>query len=198
MMEQKMPEPFIALRTDERMNIGKIKWTPKEIKAKRDSRGVAWIPYSGSMEGATLYAHVHPIRQKMCMEGPYCQVCGTSLAASNNIPWLLNGLSDPTLSELAENNYAPFDTITAPTCRNCQRAAAEMCPHMVANPETPRLLVKRYHVWGAFGNWHHTETDIENNIAVRFGTPEARTVLPHFIGAQLVVSIDRYKIVTKA
>lgn len=190
---KKMPEPFVALREDERKELGVAKWTPSGILGPRDKRGVYWCPYGGSMTGETLFSQIHPVRHKMCMEGPYCQVCGTRLQP-NRTPWILNGSGDPTVEELS--NLQPFDTITPPTCQNCQQVARQVCPHLLKKGDTPRLLVKSFRIWGVYGDFHYDADPekSERGIVVRFGTTTTKQTLPFLVAKQLVVEINRYRV----
>jgi hypothetical protein len=188
-------KPFVTLRADEdNSETQKVPWTPSGIMWKPDQKGIHWAPYGGSMEGDAIFAKVHPIRQKMCMEYPLCQVCGSELDAKH-IPWLLNGESDPQIGSDTIDQRRAFTTLTPPTCLSCQKLAAALCPHLRQKP-TARLVVRKYSVVGVYGDYFPPEDDDSpyQNIVLRFATLGSEKALRYFVAKQSVAEIRQYRI----
>lgn len=196
------PEPFIALRADEleEMRNNRILFSEVGLLNDRDPDGILWAPYGGSMTGEVLFSQIHPIRQKMCMTGPYCQVCG-KLLFGKFVPWILNGSSDWDEGNAeAVRDRKPFITITAPTCESCQQTARKFCPHLQKNPNTARLLVRRFRPYGLFGDLMRSNDpavlEEERAMVLRFGSEPYNTAIKFFVAKQLVVRVERYKVLT--
>lgn len=201
---KKMPEPFIALRADELTEIqqNKILFSEIGLLNARDDDGILWAPYGGSMTGEVLFSQIHPVRQMMCMKGPYCQVCGTSLLGKFT-PWILNGTSDWDEGNAEKiRDGKSIVTITAPTCVQCQQVAMKVCPHLLKNPNTARLLVRSYRPYGLFGDLVRsrdmTVLEEERAMVLKFGSDVYHRALPFFVAKQLVVEIRRYKVLNRA
>lgn len=187
--------PFVTLRADEDItDEKKVPWTSLGILWTPDERGIHWAPYGGSMTGEPMFSKVHPIRQKMCMEHPLCQVCGARLDPKRT-PWLLNGGSDPQLDSVEIVEKRSFLTVTPPSCERCQDVARLACPHLAEKP-TARLLVRKYSVVGVLGDYFEPKKPPEQNITLRFATPGARRALKYFVAKQSVVEIRQYRVLS--
>lgn len=186
--------PWVALRKneyeDEHSN--RVPWTPWGIEVPADNRGVRWMAYEGTMDGDVLFSQVHPIRQKLCMETPRCQVCGKTLDPRRT-PWLMD---DDTSDENPDVFKRPINTSTPPTCVECQDVARGLCPHLGKTGGGVSLVVRKFSVVGVFGDYYPTghADDRELGVTVFFGNPNHRKLLRHFMAKQLVVELRQYRL----
>jgi hypothetical protein len=199
--QQKLVVPFVALWSSEKEDVGKVGLEGDgNIDGPRDQRGIFWQPYGDTMGvGRPLFAEVHPIRQKMCMEGPYCQVCGTKMP-NKNVPWIVPPATNSEWDrDLSSPDSRPFITHTPPTCRDCWPVAMTLCPHLKAH-HFFKLIVKDYSIAGVFGDhfWRaHPFAPIqgEQGLVLRFGNSQHAEARKGFVAKQLVVAINRWKVV---
>lgn len=190
--------PFVAMWSKEVEDLGLAPYNLVEgFLGPRDRRGVLWQTYGDALgEGDPLFAQVHPVRQKMCMEGPYCQVCGTILPPKKT-PWLVPELSVTEWNtDLRSPNARPFVTHTPPCCQSCWPVAESLCPHL-KRESFFRLIVRDYQPVGIFGDYWPSADPArsEKGLILRFGNPQWAQARKKFIAKQLVVQINRWKVV---
>lgn len=183
--------PWVALRKDEYDNVPPMPWAPWGFDMPTDRRGVKWMLYGDSFSGDPLFAHVHPVRQKMCMEDPRCQVCGRRINP-NKTPWLLDDDMRDTDPNWLLN---PIETHTPPTCEECWPKAKELCPHLRRTGGL-RVYARKISVVGVFGDYYPSPDPerTETGLLLRFRNPKSPKMLRHFIAKQLVVEISRIKL----
>lgn len=200
-MDTQRKVPFVAMWSEEQDNIDPIRMNFENlIEGPRDNRGVFWQGYKDAMgEGRPVFAQVHPIRQKMCMEGPYCQVCGKQLP-KRNVPWLMPRNGDQP-DDLIDRNARPFTTPTPPTCQDCWPVAEVQCPHLREHPFW-HIIVKDYSLHGVYGDafWRtgplRTGQAGERGLLLVFGNPDFPHLRNQFVAKQLVVKINRWRVVS--
>uniref|UniRef100_UPI003F4980D5 hypothetical protein n=1 Tax=Amycolatopsis sp. CA-096443 TaxID=3239919 RepID=UPI003F4980D5 len=151
-----LPVPHLAPFADEQMHgddrlrftvapdgtLGQVGFVD-EVPGDRDAQGVLWIRMTPSA-GATAaeMGRVHPRRQRECMSGPACQVCGMTLTAEA-IPWVLP------LSEIPASGMVR--TATPPTCLDCAGASRRLCP-LLRRAGSRLCLVRGFRPWGVIGS----------------------------------------------
>ncbi|WP_372407423.1 hypothetical protein [Streptomyces luteireticuli] len=119
----------------------------------RDGFGVLWAGCAAGPErGTPEYGRVHPRRQRECMVGLLCQVCGRPADMSERgWLWLLDttGLDEPFPAEGSR-------TTNPPVCRDCAAKAALRCPvlrrgHVLVRVRRPMVMGVHGQVYRASG-----------------------------------------------
>ncbi|WP_053739170.1 hypothetical protein [Nocardia sp. NRRL S-836] len=91
---------------------------------RRDGFGLLW--FSGLNKpgvGEPLWAQVHALRQRECMVGRRCQVCGGTFPHGQAVTFLVPEKDVP-------EDGSPFETLHPPVCDTCRPWALLQCPHL--------------------------------------------------------------------
>lgn len=150
----------------------------------RDAHGVLWerAP-SQPGRGVPQFGRVHSLRQRLCMSGLRCQVCG---GPADRRPDGLLWLVDAHLAELL-----PAGEITAhpPICRPCAHLSIRACPHL--RTRQVALRVRRFRPFSVRGALYLAEPTGPRPY-------DARTLqladprIPWLLGGQLLVELLDY------
>jgi hypothetical protein len=91
----------------------------------RDEQGVLWTRTpSQPGSGTPKFGEVHGLRQRLCMTGLRCQICGGPAdRTAAGVLWLIDARPDQLL--LGEE-----DTAHPPVCRPCAHRSVRACPHL--------------------------------------------------------------------
>lgn len=127
-------------------------------------------------EGEPEWKEMHTGRQRQCMTGPCCQVCGRII--EGKVTWLL-----PVWEAKTFTRKGRITTTTPPTCAGCIEVARAACPHLSANDGGVAYDVRGYRPVAVFGEVvMHEQRHLGE---VQLGTVQSRFVL----GKQLIVEI---------
>ncbi|MCX4678091.1 hypothetical protein OG413_22705 [Streptomyces sp. NBC_01433] len=112
----------------------------------RDKHGNLWVRVHDRPGGRVLYDSMHPLRQRLCMEGMLCQICAGP-ADRNKDGWLfidwLREDSPPTWPERSV-------TAMPPLCAEHARVSVGQCPHL-RRGRFAVLRVRKPHLYGVSG-----------------------------------------------
>lgn len=100
----------------------------------RDEHGVLWSRTpSQPGRGNAEFGKVHSLRQRLCMAGLRCQICG---GAADRTPAGVLWIIDARLDELVSGRE---DTAHPPVCRPCAHRSVCACPHLGGNHTAIRV-----------------------------------------------------------
>lgn len=91
--------------------------------------GMTFVAVPSDMHGRPEWRETHSLRQRRCMLGPRCQVCGHRIEGTP--VWLI-----PDFQEHFRWWVQERWTMTPPVCEPCADAAVVWCPHLAARPPT--------------------------------------------------------------
>ncbi|MGW5507155.1 hypothetical protein ACWEV9_05205 [Streptomyces albogriseolus] len=152
--------PFVIQREGEEAAPDNLRLTPlgssryrlryaDEDPRDRDLRDVLWarcgfgpVDDQGRPTGRPQWRMMHPLRQRGCMQTLRCQVCAGP--ARTPLGWIF--LAGP--STVGPNNE-PVLTNQPPVCPQHARTAAELCPHLTAEPMV--FLARSAPLYGVIG-----------------------------------------------
>jgi anti-sigma regulatory factor (Ser/Thr protein kinase) len=133
----------------------------------RDPYGILWSRTpSQPGRGVPQYGKVHSLRQRLCMTGLRCQVCGGPADhTAEGVLWLLDAPADD-LRPGAEHTAHP------PVCRPCAHQAVRSCVHLRARYVAVRASAFTYYgVQGAVYQATLSGPRVYDAAAVRLGDP---------------------------
>lgn len=123
-----------------------------ETLGDRDSLGVLWQRELTNRDGEPDFGEMHTGRQRRCMRGPVCQVCGEPIVEPST-PWLIPA-SEWSVGPLTypEHLRGRRFTWTPPTCSDCVPVALRQCPAL-RQPDVGWIHVEAtdWHVAGVYG-----------------------------------------------
>ncbi|MEU2900816.1 hypothetical protein ACWC4E_30530 [Streptomyces sp. NPDC001273] len=152
--------PFVIQREGEEAAPDNLRLTPigggryrlgyaDEDPRDRDLRAVLWarcgfgpVDDQGLPTGRPQWRLMHPLRQRGCMQTLRCQVCAGP--ARTPLGWVF--LAGPNTMDPSDE---PVLTNQPPVCAQHARAAAELCPHLTAEPMV--LLTRSAPLYGVNG-----------------------------------------------
>ncbi len=176
--EKAGPKP-VVLRRD-----GKGIAYADERSYDRDAYGVLWerTP-SQPGKGVPQFGEVHSLRQRLCMTGLRCQVCGVPAdRAPDGVLWLVD-------ARPAELLPAGETTAHPPVCRPCARLAVRACPHL--RTQQVALRVRGFRpssVRGALYAPGRNGPDLYDAQTL----PLAHPLVPWLLGGQLLMELTEY------
>lgn len=128
-----LPVPWVVIWTAEQRADLQCGWTQQglyAIGADQEHRfGMTLLAVPNTPLGEPVFTETHSRRQRMCMLGPRCQVCGTRLPKGQPVPFILPHVAD--VQGLYDHEGV---TQTPPVCEACLDAAPLWCPHLRRNP----------------------------------------------------------------
>lgn len=172
---QRTAVPFIVRWSEERdgdmpvvfrRGLQGIRYT-NERSFDRDSYGILWSRTpSQPGRGVPQYGKVHSLRQRLCMAGLRCQVCGGPAdRTTDGVLWLIDAPADD-LRPGAERTAHP------PVCRPCAHRAVRSCAHLRARYVAVRASAfSFYGVQGAVYQATTSGPRVYDAAAVRLGDP---------------------------
>jgi hypothetical protein len=164
---------------------------PDERSYDRDEHGVLWArDPSQPGKGRPQFGAVHALRQRMCMSGLRCQVCGGPAdRTADGVLWLID-------AEPHELDPAREVTAHPPVCRPCAHWSVHACPHL--RKATTPLRVRSWAPYGVKGILHRPvrhghEHGYEAVDAMVFPYNDPR--LPWVQAGQLVLALSDFTVV---
>lgn len=150
----------------------------------RDAQGVLWARSpSQPGRGSPQYGKVHSLRQRLCMGGLLCQICGGPADRDpDGTLWLID--ADP-----GDLRYDGELTTHPPVCLPCAHRSVRACPHL--RPAWVALRVRSATPYGVNGTLYRpgnptpamvTATDI------RLDDP----ILPWVRASQLIMRLNDF------
>ncbi|RKN45747.1 hypothetical protein [Streptomyces hoynatensis] len=154
-----------------------------ETPADRDRHGVLWARMTDSPgSGRPNYRTMHIQRQRACMLGLLCQVCGGP--ADRDAKGWLFVLRQPPPHEDTPGWPEGLLCTKPPVCRPCAHLAAHHCPHL----ERPvRIRSRKPRVWGVFGGAFDAGLRPGPDAHLPYGHPAT----PWFLANQAVLELTR-------
>lgn len=100
----------------------------------RDERGVLWSRTpSQPGRGRAEFGKAHSLRQRLCMAGLRCQICGGPAdRTAAGVLWVVDGRPGDLMT-------GREDTAHPPVCRPCARRSVRACPHLDGNHTAIRV-----------------------------------------------------------
>lgn len=155
----------------------------------RDDLGILWTrtPSQPGRDKPQL-GNVHGLRQRLCMTGLRCQVCGGPAdLTSDGVLWLI----DANPSDLLPRGVAEL-TAHPPVCRPCAHQSVRLCPHL--RDKYVALRVRSFAAYGVSGALYcrnFTEPLLYGAGTVALGDP----LLPWIRASQLVMSLNDFTVI---
>ncbi|MFD4571733.1 hypothetical protein ACFWNK_10910 [Streptomyces sp. NPDC058417] len=150
----------------------------------RDAHGVLWerTP-SQPGRGAAQFGKVHSLRQRLCMTGLRCQICGAPADRTpDGVLWLIDAHPGELLP-VGETTAHP------PVCRPCAHLSSRACPHL--RSQQVALRVRRFRPSGVRGALY-----LPGPTAPRLFDAQTLPLtdprLPWLLGSQLLVHLIAY------
>lgn len=184
-----LPVPWVAIWEAEQRLVAK--WWPGSdgvIPGRWTERrlGMLWVAVPNLQGGRPVFSMTHSQRQRRCMLGPRCQVCGVKIDGTPN--WLIPDIPDHRsmwdgTSETSEGRS--HLAVSPPVCDRCAHTAHDWCPHLRRRPP----IVARGHATPAFamGDAFIPATrEIVPRAGCAIGDPATRWM----IGRQLVMEVN--------
>lgn len=154
----------------------------------RDALGILWTRTpSQPGRGTPQLGKVHGLRQRLCMTGLRCQVCGgPANRAGDGVLWLIDARSHELLPDGDERTAHP------PVCRPCARQSVRACPHL--RNQYVALRVRRFAPYGVSGALYHRGPKGPQPYGADT-VPLTDPRLPWTRASQLLMSLDDFSVV---
>jgi hypothetical protein len=153
----------------------------------RDGHGILWerTP-SQPGKGVPQFGKVHSLRQRLCVAGVRCQICGGPAdRTSDGVLWLIGADSGDRLS-------AAEVTAHPPVCRPCAHLSLRACPHL--RTRQVALRVRTFVPYGVRGALYAT-TRVGRRLydvqTLRFGDP----LTPWLRAGQLLMVLTDFTVI---
>lgn len=140
----------------------------------RDAAGVLWGRNLDTQSGEPHFSLVHTARQRRCMVGVRCQICGERMASYRALIRNLRG-----------------NTVwTPPLCESCQEVALGECPHLRGKWAEMMVVTGRSTPVGYIGELYNpVETEPLSGVTLPLEDP----ALPRLVATMVVVELTRMK-----
>ncbi|MEV5237360.1 hypothetical protein [Streptomyces pseudogriseolus] len=163
----------------------------------RDLRGVLWarcgfgpVDDEGRPMGRPQWRMMHPLRQRGCMQTLRCQICAGP--ARTSLGWIFlagPGTVDP--------NNEPVLTNQPPVCPEHARTAAELCPHLTAEPMV--FLARSAPLYGVNGVGYGVRDGNVQVVERPDGpVPYGHPLMPTVLASQMVRRIGAFRLLSLA
>ncbi|MFJ1599461.1 hypothetical protein [Streptomyces sp. NPDC088261] len=153
----------------------------------RDVHGVLWerAP-SQPGRGVPRFGRVHSLRQRLCLTGLLCQVCGGPAdRTTDGVLWLVD-------AHPAELPPTGETTAHPPVCRPCARLSLRACPRLRSHQVA--LRVRRFRPEGVRGALYLADRSGPRLYDART-LPLTNPLVPWLVGSQLLVELIDYTVV---
>ncbi|MFF5343889.1 hypothetical protein ACFY4H_24750 [Streptomyces althioticus] len=198
--------PFVIQREGEEAAPDNLRLTPlgsgryrlsyaDEDPRDRDLRGVLWarcglgpIDDQGRPTGRPQWRMMPPLRQRGCMQMLRCQVCAGP--ARTSLGWIF--LAGPST---VEPNNEPMLTNQPPVCPEHARTAAELCPHLTAEPMV--FLARSAPLYGVNGVGYGVRDGNVQVVKRPAGPiPYGHPLMPTVLASQMVRRLGAFRLLT--
>ncbi|MFE0574408.1 hypothetical protein [Streptomyces albogriseolus] len=198
--------PFVIQREGEEAAPDNLRLTPlgggryrlryaDEDPRDRDLRGVLWarcglgpVDDQGRPTGRPQWRMMHPLRQRGCMQMLRCQVCAGPVRTSRGWIFLAGPDTVNPSDELVLTNQPPV-------CPKHARTAAELCPHLTAEPMV--FLARSAPLYGVNGVGYGVR---EGNVQVverpAGPIPYGHPLMPTVLASQMVRRLGVFRLLT--
>jgi hypothetical protein len=152
----------------------------------RDADGVLWTRTAAQPgRGEPEFGKVHSLRQRLCMSGLLCQVCGRPADRNaDGVLWLVD-------AHPGELQHGQEPTAHPPVCLPCGQRSVRACPHL--RPAWTALRVRSFTPYGVNGALYvpaRPEPQVVDVGVFRSGNPR----LPWVRAAQLVMGLRDFTV----
>ncbi|WP_053734257.1 hypothetical protein [Nocardia sp. NRRL S-836] len=188
--------PFAYLTGDdgrERLSIahteGSALAADRVLLEQRDGFGLLW--FSGLNNpgvGEPLWAQVHGLRQRECMVGRHCQVCGNPFPSGRPVTFLVPEQDVP-------KDCGPFETPHPPVCDTCRPWSLMQCPHLREQATFVWVTARAYRPTSVLADLYIRDRQtlgISEDLGVTL--PLGHDLLRYAVVKQLLVTIRGYTV----
>ncbi|MFJ9862500.1 hypothetical protein ACIRVN_34190 [Streptomyces albogriseolus] len=200
--------PFVIQREGEEAAPDNLRLTPlgsgryrlgyaDEDPRDRDLRGVLWarcgfgpVDDQEQPTGRPQWRMMHPLRQRGCMQTLRCQICAGP--ARTPLGWIF--LAGPST---VDPNNEPILTNQPPVCPEHVRTAAELCPHLTAEPMV--FLARSAPLYGVNGVGYGVRDGNVQVVERPAGpVPYGHLLMPTVLASQMVRRIGAFRLLSLA
>ncbi|MFJ4752154.1 hypothetical protein [Streptomyces albogriseolus] len=198
--------PFVIQREGEEAAPDNLRLTPlgsgryrlsyaDEDPRDRDLRGVLWarcglgpVDDQGRPTGRPQWRMMHPLRQRGCMQMLRCQVCAGPVRTSRGRIFLAGPDTVNPSDELVLTNQPPV-------CPKHARTAAELCPHLTAEPMV--FLARSAPLYGVIGVGYGVRDGNVQVVERPTGPiPYGHPLMPTVLASQMVRRLGGVRLLT--
>lgn len=127
---------------------------PSKLMIRRDRRGIAYTDErtydrahgvlwtrtpSQPGRGKPEFGAVHSLRQRLCMTGLRCQICGAPADRNNDgTLWLVDAATDELVPHAEQTTHPPV-------CLPCAQLSVRACPHLRPRWTALRVVSHTFH-----------------------------------------------------